>query len=100
MGPRRLASIRPLLELSNGKPRLPKQISETQRTATPEQRCRQHQNDCTGGVCVIRRKAEPGGNNGVPLEAIWAQYQQNGKKYVVRSPSQSKNIQNKDETET
>ena len=30
-------------------------------------------------ACVIRRKAEPGGNIGVPLEAIWVQYQENGK---------------------
>ena len=50
-------------------------------------------------ACVIRRKAEPGGNSGVPLEAIWVQYQENWKKKVVRSPSQS-NTQNKDENET
>ena len=31
-------------------------------------------------ACVIRRKAEPGGNSGVPLEeAVWIQYQKNGK---------------------
>ena len=38
-------------------------------------------------ACVTRREAEPGGNSGVPLEAIWVQYQENENKYVVRSPS-------------
>ena len=51
-------------------------------------------------ACVIRRKAESGGNSGIiPLKAIWVHYQEHGKKYVVRSASQSK-TQNKVDTET
>ena len=30
-------------------------------------------------ACVMRGKAEPGANSGVPLEAICVQYQENGK---------------------
>ena len=30
-------------------------------------------------ACVIRRITEPGGNSGIPLEAIRVQYQETGK---------------------
>ena len=57
-----------MFELWNGKPRQPKQIAK--------RRERQHLNSGTDNnkmvvleACAIRRKAEPGGNSGEPLEA-------------------------------
>ena len=44
------------------------------------------------------RKPEPEGSSRASLEAIWVQYQGNGKRCVVRSPGQSC-TKSKDETE-
>ena len=52
-----------------------------------KRRKRQHLNSDTNNTkmvvleaCVMSRKAEPGGNSGVPLEAFWVPYQENGKR--------------------
>ena len=72
------------------------EVRETEGTTTKceKRRERQHQKSGTNNskmvvLEAIRQKAEPAGNSGGPFEAIWLQYQVNGNKYVVRSPSQS-----------